>query len=197
MKLVTMTKTDPRPCPRCAISMAAKPKSQLFCSRGCARFGGIRAPKKVTPAEERFWKKVDTSGSCWNWLGGKDQDGYGSITLNQSSKVRTHRFSWELANKRPIPEGLWVLHRCDNPSCVNPAHLFLGTSRDNINDMVSKGRARSGERNNLAKLSREQVIAARARGALGESPATISSDLGVNKETIRYILKGKTWKNVS
>jgi len=87
---------------------------------------------------DRFFRKVDKTGSCWNWLAGKDKDGYGKIKIARKD-LRAHRVSWEIHNGI-IPGGLLVLHRCDNPSCVNPSHLFLGTALDNNRDRDAKGR---------------------------------------------------------
>jgi hypothetical protein len=89
-----------------------------------------------------FWDRVDRSGDCWRWTGARNANGYGILTrrrLNLRS-VLAHRYSWMLANG-PIPAGLHVLHRCDNPPCVRPGHLFLGTDADNNADMRRKGRA--------------------------------------------------------
>ena len=93
----------------------------------------------MTP-EERFWTRVvgDLATGCWLWTGPRFREGYGSLSYGPL-RIRAHRFSWEL-HVGPIPEGLVVCHRCDNPPCVRPDHLFLGTQSDNLHDAVAKGR---------------------------------------------------------
>lgn len=118
-------------------------RGHYFCSPAC------RNAARVVPLAERFWRRVDKSGPCWIWTGAQGHHGYGRIGIggHDGPTVLAHRVAWELSNG-PVPEGLCVLHRCDNPPCVNPDHLFVGTQADNIRDCKEKGRMRNGRGNN-------------------------------------------------
>lgn len=101
----------------------------------------------VISAEERFWQKVDRSGgqfACWQWTGSKRTFGYGHFRAENKRRCDAHRFSWEI-HRGAIPHGMCVCHSCDNPSCVNPAHLWLGTSQQNTADRHIKGRDAAGD----------------------------------------------------
>lgn len=106
---------------------------------------------QLTPEQEsRFWVKVDKTNACWYWTGAKNNRGYGNVRI-ASKYLLAHRVSYAIAYG--IPDDMNVLHKCDNPACVRPNHLFLGTHQDNMDDMVAKGRAKAGPipRANAAK----------------------------------------------
>lgn len=103
---------------------------------GCTAYVS-QAP--VPPIEERFWAKVNKTETCWLWTGAKQRLGYGHISIGNDRFTSAHRLAYELANG-PIPDGLFACHRCDNPACVRPDHLFLGTQQDNLRDAWRKGR---------------------------------------------------------
>jgi hypothetical protein len=157
----------------------------------------------------RFWAKVDRSGDCWTWKGATWQ-GYGRLGINGRS-MKAHRVSWEIANG-PIPTGVEVCHRCDNPSCVRPDHLFLGTHAENIADMVSKGRVATGARSSARlhperrprgefhpfhRLTAADVLAIRTRYAWGGiTQAALASEYGVSEEHVRQIILRRKWAHL-
>ena len=145
---------------------------------------------------KRFWNKVDQVNfdECWNWLGYKDRDGRGQFKF-AGKKVQAHRFMWEI-EVDAIPEGMHVLHTCDNPSCVNPYHLWLGTNDDNIADKVKKGRQSKGETIKQSKLTTEEVIVIRKMHKEGSSLGYLADVFGVSKPTICEIVNYKTWRDV-
>jgi hypothetical protein len=143
--------------------------------------------------EDRFWAKVATGDGCWLWTGARDHKGYGVLRRGRKySHARAHRVSYEL-HHGPIPDGLFVCHTCDNPPCVNPDHLFLGTNAENTADRHRKGRDARGTRNGLAKLTEAEV---RAILADPRTQTAIARDYGVNPVTIHYIKVGRNWAHL-
>lgn len=121
------------------------------------------------PVSERFWQRTAPRGECVEWTGCRNEYGYGLVSVARRSR-RAHRVSWELANG-PAPAGLCVLHRCDNPPCVDPAHLFLGTPADNTADMIAKGRDYRGPRRARASRPCSVPGCGRTRHSHGLCPA--------------------------
>lgn len=124
------------PCPQCGAAVTRRGTAGKYCCHACY----VAARTRSLAA--RFWAKVNKTPTCWLWTANRLPKGYGVINVGgrAGSQQLAHRVSWEL-HFGPIPDGLWVLHRCDNPPCVRPDHLFLGTVQDNVDDMVTKGRA--------------------------------------------------------
>lgn len=149
--------------------------------------------------EPRFWAKVERNNpdECWLWLGSKTSKGYGSVSYD-GKIARSHRVSYIMAFGE-IADELHVLHRCDNPSCVNPSHLFLGTNADNVADRETKGRRKppTGELNGRAVLSEDQVIELRKLSALGEhSQKQLAKKFNISTSTCGNILSGRRWKHL-
>lgn len=152
-----------------------------------------------TDAATRFWSKVNKTADCWLWFGNSDEHGYGRIGMgskkDKSKKsVLAHRYSWELA-KGEIPKGLFVLHKCDTPACVNPDHLFLGTQRTNVADMVQKNRQQKGESNGMAALTTAQVRGIKSMLSAGATKASIARQYEVSPSLVSMINSGKRWKH--
>lgn len=147
---------------------------------------------------ERFWDKVLIGDGCWEWVAHKNNDGYGAIRYNRKM-VKAHRLAWILTNG-DIPEGLCVCHKCDNPACVRPGHLFLGTRKENMRDMAAKGRNYvpdvTGAKNPGAKLSVKQVQEIRARALAGETQAALGREFGLTQSGISNITRKNRWKHI-
>lgn len=145
----------------------------------------------------RFWKNVDRRGDsdCWEWAGSRHYKGYGQVGYS-GKMLKAHRVSYELATGRRPPDELVVMHTCDNPPCVNPSHLRLGTYSDNALDMFAKGRAvrARGEGHHNAKLSAELVRKIRADN---RPQRTIASECGISQPLVGMVKRREIWKHVT
>jgi hypothetical protein len=186
-------------------------RPRKYCSRECEHRAHAQRPPALSE-DERFWSKVDKTGDCWAWTGAKTR-GYGAF---QRSKARgtviASRMAYELMIG-PVPDGMIVCHRCDNPACVRPDHLFLGTDADNARDKLAKGREGHGgaagdangsrlhpealvrgEAHPSARLTWLEVNEIRQRFAAGSvRKADLAREYGVSQGTIGSVLSGKTW----
>jgi hypothetical protein len=153
--------------------------------------------KMLLPTEERFWSRVNKrrKTQCWHWTSDMGSHGYGRLSLGDGRRMKAHRYSWELHNG-PIPKGLCILHKCDNPPCVNPGHLFAGSQLDNIADMVEKKRHRIGEKNPNAVLNEAKVKVIKRLLSEGVKNKDIAVRMGVTRSLISAIKNGKRWGHV-
>lgn len=161
-------------------------------------------------AAQRFWMKVEqvSPEECWPWNGSKNKKGYGEFFLDGKVQ-KSHRVAWR-HQYGPVPAGLFVLHHCDNPSCVNPKHLFLGTASDNMQDALRKGRLRPlitsgqshfksghsprGEDAGGAKLTELQAVELLNLRKAGVGTLELSRRFGINRSTVQRIINGEYWK---
>ena len=175
--------------PHCACGYCAAHYQRWL--RGKDLTAPIKSVSRQKPTEAAFWLQVERSVDCWTWTGTCDKDGYGlfTITADGHRYQRAHRYSYWLATQAH-PGKLWVLHRCDNPPCVRPDHLFLGTAADNTADMMAKERNRhaTGDRRPGLKLSDGDVAEIRARWTAGGITQTaLAREFGVSFQHISEI----------
>lgn len=172
---------------------------------------------------EKFWARVRLGTGCWEWVGYRQPNQYGVFTLKHPVRAFAHRISWALSSG-PIPDGMCVLHHCDNPPCVRPDHLFLGTHTDNSADKTRKGRTVCGDRHwsrtmpwrlsrgeqHYARKSPERVVRGEKRAFaklnaesvrdIRSSQATLkqlAAQYGVSFQTISKIRSGRSWKHIA
>lgn len=145
-----------------------------------------------------FWRycSAGEADACWEWQGSTSKNGYGRLSWANHGH-QAHRASWEIHNARPIPDDLWVCHSCDNRLCVNPAHLWLGTRQDNIDDMVTKGRQASGARASHAKLTDDDVRLIRKLAAEGVTYKSLADHYGVMPSIISQAARGIFWRHLT
>jgi len=147
--------------------------------------------------QERIEAKVlrIPEAGCWVWMGSSQVRGYGEIISN-NRKHLAHRASYE-AFVGKIPKGMYVCHACDNVACVNPNHLFLGTQKQNLQDMASKGRSTWGEKNPMAKLTEEQVKEIKHGFATGKTDTELSKQFNISRSTIYGIRNSRLWSYIN
>lgn len=193
-------------CKQCGKTFSCKPShahSRKYCSRSCYKASGWNS-KAIAgncyakiDSELRFWSRVRKTDGCWIWTGTPSRTSHCQFCA-PNGKVYVHRYAYELTYG-PIPLGMFVLHRCDNPRCVNPLHLFLGTQRDNVQDCISKGRkpiihaGAKGLKNASAKLSEADVLNIRAESG---TVISLAAKYGVTPATISKIRLRRTWRHI-
>lgn len=160
---------------------------------------GCRRRSERRPEADRFWALVEKGDGCWTWKGAADGYGYGCFQTKRKVE-KAHRVSYRLATGQPAGD-LDVCHKCDNPPCVRPDHLFLGTAGDNVRDMVAKGRhfmvtkpelRARGERHGAAKITAADAAAIRGSS---EPAAVLAAKYGVTRDNVNKIRKGLTWSD--
>lgn len=175
-----------------------------YCSKHYQRFKKYGDPEKGIKLHgslnDRFWKFVDKTDddSCWNWNGNL-VNGYGRISLGSKllGSEGSHRVSWMMHNNQDIPDGYHVMHSCDNPKCVNPSHLSIGTPKDNTQDMIVKGRKKIvipiGEKNGKSIINPEIVRFIRDSDL---SHAELARQLNISNGCVRSVRSKRTWKHI-
>lgn len=151
---------------------------------------------KAKTISQRFWEKVDRTGECWLWTRCCFRQGYGLFRIHNNNYL-AHRVAWELVNGE-IPTGLDVLHSCDNPPCVNPNHLHIGTHSQNMLESVARCRwiPCNGSKNGAAKLNDSDVMKIRELSLAGYSQNQLGRMFGVNGSNINFIVNRHTWRHI-
>jgi len=179
-------------CKQCGESFKPNRGRRHYCSRACYRAAMLEERgKRLT---ERFWSKVDKRGpdECWEWKPTLNTDRYCTFSI-QGRSYKAHRIAYQLAIG-DIPSGLCVCHSCDNPVCVNPAHLWLGTHAENMADMMRKGRQKTWDKDPNTKLTPDDVRAIHRSYRRGlVSMREVGERFGIAARTVSNILSGHEW----
>lgn len=182
-------------CAQCGKEFSSWRLKKKFCSKTCF---GIHRSLTHRSKPENFWARVDKTSNpngCWDWLGPVNRTGYGKLTWNTKDTV-AHRVAWELANGRPVPDGMCVCHSCDRRICCRPDHLWTGSNVDNIADRTSKGRSwhSDGELDGMAKLTWDKVNYIREQVAAGCVQRQLAKELSMSPAAICLVVNRKTWR---
>jgi len=175
---------------------AASTKPKVTCgNKSC-----VNPDHLLFGTEARFWSKVQKTDTCWIWIGGRNDEGYGKFTIESGNTVGAHRYSYQLKSGS-IPDEMMICHKCDNPSCVNFEHLYLGTAKDNSYDRDSRGRANTpvGSRNSLSHLNETAVTDIRNQIPFDEVLVKIqklANQYGVKEGTILDVLIRRSWQHI-
>ena len=143
---------------------------------------------------ERFWGRINKSGECWEWTGCKTTAGYGSV-WNGEKMEYAHRIAYRIENG-PFPDEMLVCHHCDNPGCVNPAHLFIGAHKDNMQDSIIKGRNSRGELHGQSRLTADDIHEIRRLSATGIGQAMLAEVWGIDRSNVSLIVNRKRWRHI-
>jgi hypothetical protein len=157
---------------------------------GVKKIDAIKALNDMSAEEWRFWGQVDTSGTCWNWRGGKTPTGYGVFKLHGKA-VRAHRAVWLFTHGELLSEEI-IRHKCNNPSCVNPSHLLAGTHADNSADKVKDGRASGGGKPTIGMAGAESIRLEYERG--GVTQQQLAQKYGIALRSVHNIIGGHVYK---
>lgn len=193
-------RTTPRICAYCSRPFLARPAAikegkARCCSKSCGRRAYLQknALTQGSPHPDSFWSHVERrEDGCWIWRSRVGTDGYGIARYRQDGKrlsIRAHRCAYTLAHG-PIPPGMFVCHRCDVRTCVNPDHLFLGTHADNMADKQAKGR---GSVTTRVKLTPASATAIRHAFAAGTPKRILTAQYGISMSAINHLLYRRTW----
>lgn len=192
-------------CTKCGRRFIPTPNSKgKFCGQACYQ----ATPKRVIDLSSRFWRYVHKTEDCWLWTGvlkGTGRNKYGILAMATGTSIRhknegAHRVSWKI-HFGEIPPGMFVCHRCDNPQCVRPDHLFLGTNKINMQDMAAKGRGKPpdnrGSRHGMSRLTEPEVVEIRLLFSNGSRACELAERFGVALSTIYSVTSGRHWMHVT
>lgn len=193
-------------CKICKKEFTKKESRQKNCSLSCAaknkwinykRYSEFSDLEKIEYMKKFYDQKVIRKNGCWSWSACIDDTGYGVMAL-VSKKINAHRVSWMIHNQKIIPKGKWVLHKCDNPICSNPEHIYLGNAAQNSKDMIERGRSNIplGEKRSHTKLKNHEAKEIKQKLLEGIHEKELSKQFKVHVNTIRDIKMNRRWRHI-